>query len=1005
MTRLPAHHIHRPRVTEKCDGFTVVVVEAAGGYGKSVLGAELVDRWRAVGVVLELEPGGVPATLLSARLTEALRAAGYTDAASVSEGKHDPVSAIDAVAAALSEERCVFVIDDAHNALPDAGQLIDHLAARLGGGHRLVVLGRHLPEGAERLRRAEYLQLSAADLALDTEEVVRICRSGFGLDVGSDAAQALQAATGGWTAATVLAAARAARTGEDITRLAVGTGTEQASNALAAILDEPMTKLGRHRWPALATVARLPLIDAQAVEAVSGEPALFQEALHAGIPFTPERAGWWTLPGPVRDLLSTLAPLDPAAVRAAAGVYVQRGETAGALELLIRSGRDDDAAALIARTAPEVEETLDTVELRARFDQLSREAVDAHPGALVLVARRLGHTGRYDVCCQLLDRARQIAHRTGDAVLERAAAAELVKVRLLAEMAYEEAAAQARSLLDEARPDELLTRARIHEFLGYALCHVVDANGCRDPAILAEAEDNLSQAFRRYSAMGMGAAASFVLVDWAVHIDFPAGRTRSALDRIEQALRLTVSRPRAVGFVTTWRILFAAELGDDALCLASADEAFRMAERIDSTFVRAQAHWRLAVLFSYRGDRERTLDHLRQAEQHNRGWWALGSAEFLADAADLADRVGYSTLALEYLARAQHDPKDAAHRVRLAEAVLLARHGDPALAEERLCRLDTPGLELREAWRVTLLRAYAAFRRGDDALAGALAARAFEQAARLGQPEAPLVRERDVSEQLLDLAARTEHPAALALHTGTRPTSISVLGRFALSVDGRPSHTSGGQELRLLKYLAVSGRRAHTEQVIEAIWPEADAEAGRNRLRTVLHRLRIGAGDLVSRAGDVLVLDARLKIDLEDFLAEAQRAEAAAATDPSLGAALARGAMARYRGDVLPDDRYEDWAESPRRHAKAVMLELLDLCASDAAGRGDLDSLRRIVVESIELDPYKPDGWYVDAASALLRDERRGEALSIVHKAKEALARIGLDLPPAIAELERTITA
>ena len=68
----------------------------------------------------------------------------------------------------------------------------------------------------------------------------------------------------------------------------------------------------------------------------------------------------------------------------------------------------------------------------------------------------------------------------------------------------------------------------------------------------------------------------------------------------------------------------------------------------------------------------------------------------------------------------------------------------------------------REQWRMTLLDAHAALRRGEER-AGALAARAFEQAARLGQPQWPLIMERAVTESLLALAAQTGSPAALAV--------------------------------------------------------------------------------------------------------------------------------------------------------------------------------------------------------------------------------------------------
>ena len=109
---------------------------------------------------------------------------------------------------------------------------------------------------------------------------------------------------------------------------------------------------------------------------------------------------------------------------------------------------------------------------------------------------------------------------------------------------------------------------------------------------------------------------------------------------------------------------------------------------------------------------------------------------------------------------------------------------------------------------------------------------------------------------------------------------------------------------------------------------------------------------MLYREGEVLALDGALQVDFQELLSEARRAQSLASKDLGLATAVARGAMARYRGELLPDDRYDDWAEKPRQQAKLVMLELLDLCATEAARRGDLDALRRAVERTIEFAPY-----------------------------------------------------
>ncbi|HEY2355640.1 MAG TPA: BTAD domain-containing putative transcriptional regulator [Gaiellaceae bacterium] len=1002
--RFPPYHVRRERLSEACDGHQVVVVEAAGGYGKSVFAAELVEHRHCVGIDVPLEHAGVTAPLLAARLHDAVARSGFTVAAAAAEGKQDPLAVVDALLDRLAEEPCAFVVDDAHNLARDAGELLEYLAAHVRPSQGLVVLARQLPVGAGRLRRAEYLQLTAADLALRAEETAAICRLGFGLDVDDRAAKALGAATGGWTAATVLAAARAVRTGEPVEAVVdAGGGPDHPAGALGAILDDGITALGRDSGAVLAQIARLPLLDAALVGAVAGDDGFFERALRAGIPFAVARGDWWELAGPVRDHLARLAPPQTEAMRVAADVYRSRGELGAAVELLLATDDASAAAAVLAAVPPEAEDDLDTLELGAYFDRLGREAIDANPGVLLLVARRFGHSGRYAQCCELLDRARDIAGRTGDRILDRAAAAELVKVRFLAEQRYAEAIEAARDLVAEAGPSEDLTRARASEFLGYALAHEPPSSEADREACAVQAEECAARAWDLYRKLGMRSAAAFIAVDRSSLIDFPHGRAEAALERIEEALLLVRQLPRARGFLLLWRASFAAELGRDDLFRSTIGEILSLAADMaegQRAFLLGQADRRIAMVASYRGDVEATIEHLRKVEPNARVWWALDSAEFLAEAADALGRVGQQALAQEHLARARDDPKDARHLVDLAEAVLEARHGDPFAAEERLLGLGEGRVDQRERWRVVLMRAYAAFRRGDGAAAAALGAQAFEEAARLGQPQAPLIREREVTESLLGLAAETGQPAAVALESSSLPLAVAVLGRFEVTEGGRTVELGSGQGAQLLKLVAVSGGAVHVERAIEGVWPEVSPDAGRNRLRTVLNRLRDTTGDIVRREGDLLALAPDVRLDLAQFSREAREALALRG-DPGAAVAVARSAIARYRGDVLPHDVYEEWSVEARDEARRTMLDLLDLCAAAAAERGDLDETRRLVERTIELAPYD-DGRYLSVATILRDQGRRGAASSVLQRARSTLARLGIDPPPELLELEQS---
>jgi ATP/maltotriose-dependent transcriptional regulator MalT len=1005
VSRLPSHHVRRPRLTSPCLEASVVVAEAAAGYGKTVLGAELADAWRSVAIEVTLHEGGVSAQLFAAWLRAAAQNAGFTEAAtSMGEDREDAVGAVDALLAALAAERCAFVIDDAHHARRDAGLLIERLADKLQPHQHLVVCARRLPPGSARLRRADYVQLTAADLALRSDETLQLCRAGFGLDVGPAEVAALERATGGWTAAAALAAARAKRTGEDVGALAAVAGDPgRPASAVGAILHEALDTLPAAERLLLAQVARLPLLDAPLLDRATGIDGYFTRALAAGIPFTPGQSHWWDLPGPVRDYLVTFTGPDPGVLRRAAAEYARCGQLGAALQLLLASGEAPAAAELLADGDLATIEALDVLEFQAVVDRLPTAAVQAHPRLLLNYAMSLETALMDDQRDEVLERLATITWQTGDPALIRAVEIERAS-DLVRDMQYALAGVSAARVLAAAGDAELLTRARAYSVLGRAKCWKLEPGGSRDLAALGDAQRHLDRAARLYDQMGMRIARAGLIPFIAMWIVYQRGEAAAAVELLETGLGQVADRPRKWAYMLIWRAEISIELGRHDRCEADVREILRVAENLPHADVlHAYSHWLLALAASHRRDAEETLEQIRLTEAHKGNWWSRAGAEFLAEAADCLDRVGHSVLAVEYLRRAQADPQDAEALIAMSEAALMARHGDPVLAEKKLLAAPRHQVAPREFWRITLLRAYAAFRRG-DAEAGALAARAFEEAARLGLAHLPYTKEGMVTGELLGLAVQTGQPAALALEAAALPVHLCVLGRFTLTRGGRPVPLTPGKETQLLKMVAACGGRVPAEVAIEALWPGVPPDTGRNRLRTVLNRQRAEAGEVIVRAGDVLLLAPEVRVDLELFKAEAAKAMAFGLAEPAVAVAVARGAIARYRGDVLPDDPFEDWTQSPRDLARRTMLQLLDLCADAAAARGDLDETRRVIELTIDLAPYD-DARYLRAATALLEQGRRGAALTVVRRARAALAELGIKPPPNLISLEETIVA
>jgi DNA-binding SARP family transcriptional activator len=86
------------------------------------------------------------------------------------------------------------------------------------------------------------------------------------------------------------------------------------------------------------------------------------------------------------------------------------------------------------------------------------------------------------------------------------------------------------------------------------------------------------------------------------------------------------------------------------------------------------------------------------------------------------------------------------------------------------------------------------------------------------------------------------------------------------------------------------------------------------------------------------------------------------------------------------------------------MLDVLDLCATEAARQGNLDEARRMVERSLELAPYEDDR-YLRVAEILQEQGRRGAALSVLRRAKAVLAPLGIEVPVVLPRSSKTTAA
>lgn len=153
---------------------------------------------------------------------------------------------------------------------------------------------------------------------------------------------------------------------------------------------------------------------------------------------------------------------------------------------------------------------------------------------------------------------------------------------------------------------------------------------------------------------------------------------------------------------------------------------------------------------------------------------------------------------------------------------------------------------------------------------------------------------------------------------------LDLLGQFSVIVGDRPVSRDAWRRERgaaLVKLLAVTaGHRLHREQVMELFWPDLEPEAAGANLRKAVYFARRSLGDhQVLESSEIIALapDVELEIDAEAF--EQAGKAALRSADP----AACERAADLYRGELLPDDRYVEWLDEPRKQLHELYMRVL----------------------------------------------------------------------------------
>lgn len=236
---------------------------------------------------------------------------------------------------------------------------------------------------------------------------------------------------------------------------------------------------------------------------------------------------------------------------------------------------------------------------------------------------------------------------------------------------------------------------------------------------------------------------------------------------------------------------------------------------------------------------------------------------------------------------------------------------------------------------------------------------------------------------------------------------IDLLGGFRVTVRGVAVPDDVWRRRKpgaVLKLLALGrGHRLRREQLMDALWPDLAPGAAAANLRKAVHELRTaldrtsrGAGESVVSDRDLLTLVAPV-LDVDEFrtsLAAARRAN---------GVGAYRQALDLYRGELLPDDAYEEWATAPRRELHLQYLAALTEVVALLEARGELEAATEAASRLVVADPSGEEGH-----AALMRlyalAGRRSDALRQYEHLQRTLdEELGAEPGPAVQRLYEEI--
>ncbi len=247
---------------------------------------------------------------------------------------------------------------------------------------------------------------------------------------------------------------------------------------------------------------------------------------------------------------------------------------------------------------------------------------------------------------------------------------------------------------------------------------------------------------------------------------------------------------------------------------------------------------------------------------------------------------------------------------------------------------------------------------------------------------------------------------------------LEILGPTALYLDSRPQSNASWNRERvrsLMLYLVLHGP-SRREQIIDAIWPDLDAEAGARNLRVTLTYLNqalepdrcSGEASFFIRPYESALAIARSphftldSDELESLIGQADDADQRGLSSVALD--LYEEAVSLWRGQCLSDVLYEDWAQTARARLTDRFVGAALRAAELNLAAGNMRSARNHARRVLTADEWCEPAHRILIAVALAGGDRGGAARALT-ECEEMLDSLGVRPDPQTQMLRRHILA